>query len=120
MVWWVWASQVAYNVRFRQSDWVHRFFVFLQLFVFCALAAFTNNFNIFSGLRDDTIDQGLDLKFQADEADEATINQVRRIKLRLPTLNARGVSIIMAFSRLVLLAQYANGKSIRSSMFTEY
>ncbi|KAL5476702.1 hypothetical protein ACEPAI_2888 [Sanghuangporus weigelae] len=108
MVWWVWASQVAYNVRFRQADWVHRFFVFLQLFVFCALAAFTNNFNVFSGLRQDTIDEGLELKFNVDSGDEALVNQVKRIRLRLPTLNARGVSIIMAFSRLVLLAQYAN------------
>ena len=109
MVWWVWASQVAYNVRFRQSDWMHRLFVFLQLFTFCAFAAFTNNFNIFSGLRQDTIDEGFNLKFQEEDDPSGEINELLRISTRLPTLNARGVSIIMAFSRLVLLVQYANG-----------
>lgn len=49
-MWWIWASQVAYNIRFRQSDWLHRLFVFIQLLVFCALAAFTNGFDITNGI----------------------------------------------------------------------
>lgn len=40
-VWWIWVTQVAYNLRFRQVDWLHRLWVFLQLIVFGALAAFT-------------------------------------------------------------------------------
>ena len=49
MVYWIWASQVSFNVRFRQQDWFQRLVVVLQLLIFCSLAAFTNNFDITFG-----------------------------------------------------------------------
>ncbi|KAI5116985.1 hypothetical protein M0805_001594 [Coniferiporia weirii] len=108
MVWWVWASQVVYNVRFRQSDWLHRIFVFLQLLIFCALAAFTNNFDVTNGISNNTKQQDLITALQLEDfssqQDIATANFRNN---RLPTLNARGISLTMAFSRLVLLIQYA-------------
>ncbi|KAI5116748.1 hypothetical protein M0805_001606, partial [Coniferiporia weirii] len=108
MVWWVWASQVAYNVRFRQSDWLHRISIFLQLLIFCALAAFTNNFDVTNGISNDTKQQDLLTRFELEDfssqQDIATGNFRNN---RLPTLNARGISLTMAFSRLVLLVQYA-------------
>ncbi|KAI5116749.1 hypothetical protein M0805_001607 [Coniferiporia weirii] len=108
MVWWVWASQVAYNVRFRQSDWLHRIFVFLQLLIFCALAAFTNNFDVTNGILNNTQQQNLLTELQlADFSSQQDIAAANFRNNRLPTLNARGISLTMAFSRLVLLAQYA-------------
>ncbi|KAH8115896.1 hypothetical protein DFH11DRAFT_1245003 [Phellopilus nigrolimitatus] len=109
MVWWVWASQVAYNVRFRQADWFHRFFVFLQLLVFCALATFTNNFDITNGIANETNEQKIMTQLQlADFASHQDIAVANFRSSRLPTLNARGISLTMAFSRLVLLVQYAH------------
>ena len=112
LVWWTWASQVAYNVRFRQDDWIHRLFAFLLLLVYAGLAAFTNSFNITSGLRTDREQQQADalmegnsLKGKADIAASNFRND------RLPTLNARGISLFMGFGRLVLLMQYSFGMS---------
>ena len=111
-MWWVWASQVAYNVRFRQSDWLHRLFVFLQLLVFCALAAFTNNFDITNGIVNDNKEQQLLQKVQL--MDFSTMNEIAVANWRanrLPAMNARGISMTMAFSRLLLLVQYTLGSS---------
>ena len=111
MVWWVWASQVAYNVRFRQSDWFHRLFVFLQFLVFCALAAFTNNFDITNGIANNNAAQKKLVEMQL--ADFDTMQDIAASDYRenrLPTLNARGISIVMALSRIVLLSQYLMGE----------
>ncbi|KAL5524151.1 hypothetical protein ACEPAG_8324 [Sanghuangporus baumii] len=107
LVWWVWASQVAYNVRFRQSDWLHRIFAFFQLVVFCALAAFTNNFDVTNGIVDDSNEEKKLADIQME--DFYSVQDVAAANFRnnrLPTLNARGISLTMAFSRLLLLMQY--------------
>ena len=106
-------SQVAYNVRFRQSDWLHRLFVFLQLLVFGSLAAFTNSF-------DDGITTKRNAQIQKEivefELEDFTSQQELAVANfrdnRLPELNARGISITMACSRLILLAQYLLSKLI--------
>ncbi|THU87391.1 hypothetical protein K435DRAFT_867353 [Dendrothele bispora CBS 962.96] len=111
LVWWVWASQVAYNVRFRQSDWLHRLFIFFQVLVFCALAAFTNNFDITNGISDNSSaeKQGSDLQSVA-LGDQGLVRPFLDVQSyrdkRLPTLNVRGISMTMTFSRLLLLSQY--------------
>ncbi|THU99852.1 hypothetical protein K435DRAFT_936902 [Dendrothele bispora CBS 962.96] len=76
IIWWTWASQVAYNVRFRQPDWFHRVMIFPQVFAFCALPAFVENFNITT------------VKTMLDE------NSTARI------------SMTIGISRVVLLVQY--------------
>ncbi|THU76297.1 hypothetical protein K435DRAFT_900956 [Dendrothele bispora CBS 962.96] len=111
LVWWIWASQVAYNVRFCRADWMHRLFVFLQFFVFCGLAAFTRNFDITNGIIDDSqkenaADTLAQQSFQDDMAVPLLKARNYRNKL-LPKLNFRGISIVMALSRLLLLIQYS-------------
>jgi len=106
LVWWIWASQVAYNLRFRQSDWLHRFYVFLQLVLFSALAAFTRDFDITAGFMGDD-DQGLNQLLSELGDDENTFKAIQFREDRLPRLNARGVAMTMALSRLLLLVQYA-------------
>jgi hypothetical protein len=113
LVWWIWASQVAYNLRFRQSDWLHRIYVFLQLGIFSALAAFTRNFDITAALMDgDDLGLTKQLLLQLG-SDESDIEAMQFRDNRLPRLNARGVAMTMALSRLLLLVQYAVGKSLR-------
>jgi hypothetical protein len=117
IVWWIWASQVAYNISFRQADWLHRGFVFLQLMVFAALAAFTNDFDVTSGIASDKNDQLLTrLKLSAGFG-QSTIDAEKYRMKRLPRLNARGISITIAASRLVLLAQYLIGASYPNSSY---
>ncbi|KAK7453192.1 hypothetical protein VKT23_011873 [Stygiomarasmius scandens] len=110
LVWWVWASQVAYNVRFRRADWLHRLFVFLQVFVFCGLAAFTNDFNVVNGIvnsRDELEANILEREALMDDQIATPFLEGQQFrKDRLPTLNIRGISMTMAFSRLLLLIQY--------------
>ncbi|KAK7448525.1 hypothetical protein VKT23_013788 [Stygiomarasmius scandens] len=113
LVWWVWASQVAYNIRFRQADWLHRMFIFFQVFVFCALAAFTNNFNITNGITDDSKEQQQISQLETSAMGGSEIAKPLldvenfRDNLMLPTLNVRGISVTMACSRLLLLVQYS-------------
>ena len=109
-MWWIWASQVAYNVRFNNDDWLRRLFVCLQLIVFGALAAFTNDFDVFNGIQGNG-DQGLLNELQRDEfASGANIAAGNERQQRLPILNSRGICIVMALSRLLLLAQYLTCK----------
>ena len=111
LVWWIWASQVAYNVRFRQSDWLHRLFVLLQLLVFCILATFTKSFDVTNGLINNTKEHSIliNLKSQGDSSlQDIAVEDYR--PQRIATLNARGISMTIAFSRVVLLAQYLIGK----------
>ncbi|KAF5337551.1 hypothetical protein D9758_016666 [Tetrapyrgos nigripes] len=110
LVWWVWASQVAYNVRFRQSDWLHRAFIPFQVFVFCALAAFTSDFDITNGISDKSkADQQVERFEQARPFTSVTkpSQDVQKFREnRLPTLNMRGIAMTMAWSRFLLLVQY--------------
>jgi len=107
LVWWIWASQTIYNVRFRTRDFMHRTFAVLQFVIFGTMATFTSNFSIFSGiLPDDSQTPVNPVQFQLSNI---TFNDVFATGLReehLPVLNARGISLVMAFSRLLLLFQY--------------
>ena len=97
-------------MRFRQADILHRIWVFLQLAVFSALAAFTKDFDITNGLSPDP-DQAESERLIAALVDtESTVEAIRYREDRLPLLNARGVSMVMALSRLLLLAQYLVGE----------
>ncbi|KAK7444023.1 hypothetical protein VKT23_015418 [Stygiomarasmius scandens] len=118
LVWWIWASQVAYNVRFRQADWLHRLFVFLQVFVFCGLATFTKDFDVTNDIADDSqMNQRIaNLEVGAFGQSQRPWISVERFRAqRLPTLNARGISMTMAISRVFLLIQYlvAFGHALR-------
>jgi len=107
LVWWVWASHVAYNARFREFNWPHRVFLFFQLLVFCAFAAFTTSFDIGEGIVNDSATAALlkDLRFDQGWTN-STIAAKAFQENRLPILNDRGISMTMAFSRVLLLVQY--------------
>ena len=109
-VWWIWVSQVAYNMRFRQADILHRIWMFLQLIVFCALAAFTKDFDITNGLVNNNAEQQ-----ELDEVPSFIVsveasNAVKYRQDRLPLLNAQSLSLVMTISRLLLLIQYLVGE----------
>lgn len=108
LVWWIWASQVCYDVRFTKADWVHRLSVFLQFIIFCALAAFTKDFDIGYLLSPSaTAEQQVVEEIQSIGGfSEEQISAAQFREDRLPTLNARGISLVMMFSRVLLLVQY--------------
>ena len=93
---------------------MHRTFAILQFVIFGTMATFTSNFSIFSGiLPDDSQTPVNPVQFQLSNV---TFNDVFATGLRqehLPVLNARGISLVMAFSRLLLLSQYLLGLSLQ-------
>jgi hypothetical protein len=95
-------------MRFRQADILHRIWVFLQLTVFSALAAFTKDFDITNGLVPDREQNETEKLIAGLDGSAAVAFKYRQD--RLPLLNARGVSMVMALSRLLLLAQYLVGE----------
>ncbi|KAK7450606.1 hypothetical protein VKT23_012916 [Stygiomarasmius scandens] len=110
LVWWIWASRVAYNVRFCRADWLHRMFVFFQVFVFWGLAAFTNDFNVVNGIVQSRDEMEADMLEREVFVNDSLITPLLQgeafRKDRLPVLNVRGISVTMALSRLLLLFQY--------------
>ncbi|KAF8597689.1 hypothetical protein BDV93DRAFT_562018 [Ceratobasidium sp. AG-I] len=106
MVWWMWVSQVSYDIRFYSNDWFHRCFVFLQLCVFGSLSAFTNNFDVTAYIGSDESSyiettlanlQGVSLSQQA--ANRAASN-------RIPQLSFFGIALVIGVSRVLLFLQY--------------
>jgi hypothetical protein len=78
--------------------------------MFSALAAFTSNFDITNGLFQDPDLAPADELFAQAGVDKSGVAAFNfRKNNRLPRLNARGVSITLAVSRLLLLIQYAVG-----------
>lgn len=110
IVWWTWASRVAYDVRFAKSDWIHRISLFLQFVIIGALAAFTRDFDIGYKIVNDEDQQIViqDEQFQNNTASEIDAAQFRAD--RLPVLNAKGTSMVMFLGRLLLLIQYILGE----------
>lgn len=104
LVWWIWASQVAYNIRFRQADMLHRLFVFCQLLVFAALAAFTDDFDITTL----TPFSSTQPRFETNSEFKASQHRQKGVS----TANTRGISLVLALSRLLLLIQYSVGESL--------
>ena len=80
--------------------------------MFCTLAAFTRNFDVTDGIVNDVQEQNVltQLKLQ-DFMSQQDIAVAQYRSDRIPTLNARGISMTIAFSRVVLLAQYVLGET---------
>ena len=114
-VWWIWVSQVAYNMRFRQADILHRIWMFLQLVVFAALAAFTKDFDITNGLVNDAEQTELENELSIIAGIQATSAYKFR-EDRLPLINAEGLSVVMMCSRILLLLQYLMGELLYISL----
>jgi len=78
--------------------------------VFSALAAFTRDFDITNGIAVNS-DAALTnaLFTQAGTEDQNGLVASRFRSVRLPLLNARGLSMTMAYSRVLLLLQYSVG-----------
>ena len=110
LVWWIWASRVAYDVRFTKGDWIHRIFLFLQFIIFCALAAFTKDFDIGYGLAVDQEQEVVLATQQFQNYSKAEIDATQFRLNRLPLLNAKGIFLVLMLSRLVLLLQYVLGE----------
>lgn len=114
LVWWFWASQVAYMVRFRQRDWLNRVFAFLQLFLFGFLAAFSNGFDITTGLtsraaQEQEVQEFVQLEEQVLGAGFRDVNAFLCRSDHLPAINARGISLSIALSKLLLFIEYGVG-----------
>jgi hypothetical protein len=77
--------------------------------VFSALAAFTHDFDITSGLTKDTETAEADDIFTQLGLDQSGVSAFNFRDNRLPRLNARGVSMTMGISRIILLVQYVIG-----------
>jgi hypothetical protein len=93
---------------------MHRIFAVLQFSILASMASFTSHFNIFFGLmQDNRLDvPATPVNFQLG----TDFNSVFAWKLRsrrLPVINAKGISIVMGLSRLLLLTQYLLGESVR-------
>jgi low temperature requirement protein LtrA len=113
LTWWVWASQVAFNVRFRQGDTVNRIAAVLQLAVFGSLSAFTTDFDITDGLgKPQTRFEAAALSIQT-QLNYSTVLDVHQHIFqtddRISILNFRGISMTMALSRLLLMLQHSIG-----------
>ncbi|KZW01121.1 hypothetical protein EXIGLDRAFT_830298 [Exidia glandulosa HHB12029] len=52
LAWWLWVTQVLYNVKYHTDDWFHRGIMLSHLFIFGALSAFTANFSLLSPVVD--------------------------------------------------------------------
>jgi len=117
LVWWIWASQVAYNLRYRQADWIHRIWVFVQLIIFSILAAFTLKFDITNGISSSAANDAASAQQLSIDtgADPSAISAQRVRDDRLPKVNAKYIAITMAASRLLLLVQYLVGKDVNLS-----
>ena len=112
LAFWVWASQVLYDIRFRQKDWLHLFFALLQLLTFCALAGFAGGFDIGQGIRPDK-DTGIIQQLQEPDEFQYIDQNPNAENLRsqfIARVNGIGIAAVMAFSRVVLLIQYIRGE----------
>ena len=113
LVWWIWGSQVLYNIRFRQRDWVHRIFIVLQLLLFCGLAAYARGFDISRGIVQQNQDGDPELTELVAISNlyidtSVAVEEERSGYLSL--VNNTGISVMIALSRLLLLIQYTRGK----------
>jgi hypothetical protein len=90
---------------------MHRIFAFLQFIVFGTMATFSSNFNVFSGLMRDASEKLSPGNFQISDPKISSIFASSLSRHKLPVLNARGISMTMACSRMLLLIQYSVGQS---------
>ncbi|KAF8605508.1 hypothetical protein BDV93DRAFT_605436 [Ceratobasidium sp. AG-I] len=98
--WWMWVSQLFYTVDFYTDDWLHLVSMCLQLVIFGALSASTQDFDItayISHTPGSTQLEPTDYANMSPEiyrADETTFNSQKTITLSI------------ALSRLLLLIKY--------------
>ncbi|KAG9088584.1 hypothetical protein FRC06_001957, partial [Ceratobasidium sp. 370] len=106
MVWWMWVSQVSYDIRFYSNDWFHRIFVFLQLCVFGALSAFTSNFDVTAYIGADVNDPFVVIlnQIKGVSAAQQAANEVADD--RYPQIAFIGIAFVIAISRALLCIQY--------------
>ena len=91
---------------------IHRFFLFFQLLIFCAFAAFTTGFDITTGIINDADDEGkLQSLRLAEGWEQVEANAQAYREARIPVLSLRGIAMTMAFSRVLLFAEYFHGTS---------
>ncbi|KAG9123172.1 hypothetical protein FRC07_000150 [Ceratobasidium sp. 392] len=106
MVWWMWVSQVSYDIRFYSNDWFHRIFVFLQLCIFGALSAFTNKFDVTAYVGADDNDPFEDILSGLSGVSEAQRAATRVAGERYPQIAFIGIALIIGMSRALLCIQY--------------
>jgi hypothetical protein len=86
----------------------------LQLAVFGALAAFTTSFDITSNLGGNAEDPNQvradQIQLQFGTSTQAGLDAMEYVQERLPGLNFRGIAMTMAWSRVLLMAQYIIGE----------
>ncbi|KAF8882722.1 hypothetical protein BD779DRAFT_913545 [Infundibulicybe gibba] len=127
LVWWIWASQVAYNTRFRTRDWIHRIFSGTQFIIFCAMATFTSNFDIFQGIIRKEVPAPVGpVDFQLNNTSFDSVFSLNLREAQLPVINDKGIAVTMGCSRLLLFLQYlivfttapSHPKSLRLHLIT--
>ncbi|CAE6448074.1 unnamed protein product [Rhizoctonia solani] len=98
--WWLWVSQVSYNINFYTDDWFHLLFVFLQLLVFGALAATTRGYDVTNYILRSPGSSEL------ETYDITTISPDRYAAEHLTKLSLRVITFVVALSRILLLIQH--------------
>ena len=92
VLWWVWASQSFYDVRFETGDGLHRIFKFAQLFLLAAFAAFAGRFDVYYDFPND---YGLE-----DDNNPFTTERTSGF------FAFRGMTLVYIISRGILALQY--------------
>ncbi|KDQ49926.1 hypothetical protein JAAARDRAFT_613920 [Jaapia argillacea MUCL 33604] len=80
-------------------------FAICQIVVFGTMAAYTSNFRILPGPSSDTT-QSLPSEFRLNTTNIDSVFAANQRGQMLPVINARGISVTMGVSRLLLLIQY--------------
>lgn len=84
--------------------------------MFCALAAFTKDFEIGYKLVSDKEETAATVVQQQDGFSLSEIDAFRSRSEKLPLLNARGISTVMMLSRVLLLFQYLISECLFTSI----
>ncbi|KAG8686377.1 hypothetical protein FRC11_009030 [Ceratobasidium sp. 423] len=98
--WWLWVSQVSYNIDFYTDDWFHLLFVFLQLLIFGALAATTHGYDVTNYIRHSPG------SLELESYDIMTSSPDGYAAEHLAKLSLRGITFVVALSRILLLIQH--------------
>ncbi|CAE6444835.1 unnamed protein product [Rhizoctonia solani] len=98
--WWLWVSQVSYNVDFYTDDWFHLLFVFMQLLVFGALAATTRGYDVTNYILHSPGSPVL------ETYDITTISPSRYAAEHLTKTSLQAITFVVALSRILLLVQH--------------